>query len=136
MKWNNVKPRGTRILLRLDKSPRSFAGGELIVAHVPDINQDRWYTKFPKRGTVLSIGPGVGSVEPGDYVLCTPFNGVPLPREFGDDLLLIKEEFVLCGMEGGQPKEVMFGDVREEWPGDRSGIELQEHQDEGLISCA
>lgn len=114
---SSLMPLRSRLLLKLDKTPRSFAGGELIIAHVPDVNQGRYYRHFPKRGEVLAAGPEVQDVAVGDYVLCTTFNGVDVPRVFGDDLLLIKEEFVLVITD--KPGSLDFGRVLEQWPGGR-----------------
>jgi co-chaperonin GroES (HSP10) len=119
-----IQPRGTRVLLKLDKSPRSFAGGELIIPDVPDLNRRRWYKSYPKRGKVLAVGPDASDLEVGDYVLCTTFNGVPVPeRPFGPDLLLIKEEFILLIL-GKMPDAVQFGHVLEQWPGDREELNI------------
>jgi co-chaperonin GroES (HSP10) len=91
---SKIKPRGSRILLELDESDHTFAGGELIIARVPDKEGD--YPLFSQRGTVLAIGPQVKNVDVGDYVVCTKYNGVRLPRRDWDnrDLMLVKEEFV------------------------------------------
>lgn len=124
---SSLMPLRSRLLLKLDKTPRSFAGGQLIIAHVPDVNQGRYYRHFPKRGEVMAIGPEVQDASIGDYVLCTAFNGVEVPREFGDDLLLIKEEFIL--MISDEPESVDFGHVMEQWPGERgSSLDTDVHE--------
>jgi hypothetical protein len=96
---------------------------------VPDVNQGRYYRHFPKRGKVMAIGPEVQDVAIGDYVLCTTFNGVEVPREFGDDLMLIKEEFILIISD--EPESVDFGHVLEQWPGGRDGSLDADVQDLG-----
>ena len=119
-----ILPKADRVLLEIDKAPQSFAGGELIIARVPELNKGTVYKHKPQRGRVLAVGPGVKSLEVEDYVICTPFNGVSLPRQFceqGQDLKLIKEEFVLLVL--GQPDAMSFGHTLEEWPGDRAGFE-------------
>ncbi len=120
MSWTSIKPMDDRVLIKLDKSPRSFAGGQLIVAHVPDLNQKRYYRHFPKRGTVLAVGPNAQDLTIDDYVMMTAFNGVEVPREFGNDLLLIREEFVL--MKSDDQFAFSSAEGMESWPGDRSGL--------------
>ena len=118
-------PRQDRLLVRLDKDPRTFAGGRLIIAHVPDLDRNRRYRTFPQRGWVLAVGPKVEDVEVGDYIMMTTYNGVEPPRGFGKDLLLIREEFVLFKMDG-KPTDINFGRYLEEWPGDRSQFTYME----------
>lgn len=124
-----ICPTKSRLLLRLDKRPRSFAGG-LIIAQVPEFNIGKGFRQFPKRGTVVAIGPGVQNLDIGDYVLCTTMNGVEVPREFGRDLLLVKEEFVLSAMD--EPADIEFGHALEGYPGDRSGF-IMEDEEAGIV---
>lgn len=123
-----ILPLDNRVLVKLDKEPETFAGGELALVRVPD-SQGAWF-KRPKRGTVLAVGPKVKDLEVGDYIVSTSFNGVELnPRMVGEeDLMLIREEFVLLRgkrQDGG----IYFGPSREFWPGDRPpGFELDERR--------
>ena len=96
---NKLRPRGRRIVVRLDKSPRTFAGGTMEIGEVKrggPSEEDRFYKFYVRLGHVVRTGPAVTDVEPGDRVLCTKQNGEPLDKKFGDDLLLIKEEFVMA----------------------------------------
>ena len=115
-----IKPLKNRILVKLDRSPEIVAGG-IEIARAPDKQGDWPY--FPKRGTVLSVGPDVEDLCVGDYVHCTKYNGVILSeRIMGErDLMLIREEFVLLVDENEKPSDVMFGRSREFWPGKREG---------------
>lgn len=120
-----VLPRADRVLLKMDKARQTFAGGELLIVQVPELNKNTVYKHTPQRGEVLAVGPSVESLEVGDYVICTPFNGVSLPSGFGRDLKLLREEFVLLVLD--EPDALSFGEAHEGWPGDRRGLgELDE----------
>jgi co-chaperonin GroES (HSP10) len=98
---SKLKPCGDRAVVRLDKSPRTFAGGQLEIGEVRVgglVEEDRFYKFYVRLALVVMVGPDVTDVAVGDRVLITKFNGVPLDREFGDDLLLIKEEFVMAAL--------------------------------------
>jgi co-chaperonin GroES (HSP10) len=123
-----IKPIDNRVLVKLDRSPEKFAGGELELVRTPD-GQGDW-SRYPKRGVVLAIGPNVKDLEVGDYIISTPFNGVELPKsEVGEeDLMLIREEFVL--LRGDRTdSEFIFGRFGEFWPGEREkGFEIDERR--------
>lgn len=92
-----IKPTGNRILVEIDELPQSFAGGELVIARVPD--HDGYYKLFPRRGIVRATGPKVNDVEVGDGVIMTKYHGVELDGRrlgLGDGkFLLVKEDFVI-----------------------------------------
>jgi co-chaperonin GroES (HSP10) len=102
-----IRPKGSRVLLELDESDHTFAGGELIIARVPDKEGD--YPLFSQRGTVIAAGPDVQDLEVGDYVVCTKYNGVKLPKREWDhrSLMLVKEEFVHVKILDG--REIKYG---------------------------
>jgi len=95
-----IRPRENRVLLEVDDTAQTFAGGELIIARVPDKEGD--YPIMPSRGLVLEAGPDVQDLEVGDYVICKRFNGVRLPKRQweGRDLMLIREVHVLLKYTG------------------------------------
>ena len=96
---SNLYPRGSRLVVRLDKRPRTFAGGKLVIGEVKARSSSRdegFYRIYNPSGIVVMTGPDVADIEVDDRVLITQFNGVPLSKEFGKDLLLIKEEFVMA----------------------------------------
>ena len=103
-----IKPTKNRVHVLIDDSDETFAGGQLIIARVRDSQGD--YPLFPKRGTVLAIGPDVQNLEIGDRVIMTKFNGVELPKSYcdGKQNILIKEDFVLLTIDEGA--EVNLGD--------------------------
>jgi co-chaperonin GroES (HSP10) len=90
-------PKSNRILLKIEPQPQSFAGGQLLFARVPD--GDGYYAVDPQVGVVLEVGPNVQDVKVGDRVVCTKYNGIDMPREFGEKTKLIREDFVLCGLD-------------------------------------
>ena len=94
-----IRPRENRVLLEIREDVQTFGGGQFVIARVPDSEGD--YPLFPQRGTVVEIGPDVNDLEVGDSVICTKYNGVRLPkREWGgQDLMLIREDFVLVKVE-------------------------------------
>ena len=116
----NIRPKGTRVLLEIDETDHTFAGGELIIARVPDSMNE--YPLFPQRGKVIAIGNRVRDIDVGDYVVCTKHNGVRLPKRQwgGRNLMLGKEEFVLLKIL--EPKEVQYGESHSEvWRYERRG---------------
>ena len=96
---SKLKPHGSRLVVKLDKSPRTFAGGTMEIGEVKrggPVEEDRFYKFYVRLGHVVKVGPDVTDVKVGNRVLCTKHNGEPLDKKFGDDLLLIKEEFVMA----------------------------------------
>lgn len=124
----DIKPIDNRVLVKLDRSPETFAGGELELVRAPDSQGD--WSRYPKRGIVLAVGPKVVDLEVGDYIISTPFNGVELSKsEVGEEgLMLIREEFVLLRGEKTDA-ELIFGRFGEFWPGERpKGFEMDERR--------
>lgn len=102
-----IKPRRNRVLLEIDETPHTFAGGELVFSRVPDREGD--YRLFSQRGVALAIGPEVQDVQVGDYVILTKYNGVRLPEKDWDrrKLMLVKEDFIhlIANVDG----EIQYG---------------------------
>lgn len=121
-----IKPRGSRVLIEVDDSPHTFAGGELLIARTPD--RDGYYKMFPRRGTVVEIGPEVEDCCIGDRIVCTKYHGVDLPeRQFdGHKLLLVREEHVLFIELGG---EIQYGVAHTEGPKPKDRSDRQAMRD-------
>lgn len=103
-----IKPTKNRVHVLIDDADETFAGGQLIIARVPDSQGD--YPLFPRRGMVLAIGPDVKNLNVGDRVIMTKYNGVDLPKSYCDGRanMLIKEDFVLLTIDDAA--EVNLGD--------------------------
>jgi len=124
-----IKPLQNRVLIKLDRTPQTVAGG-LQIVRVPDKDGD--YPFSPKRGTVISVGPDVKDLRVGDYVFCHKYEGIELPYlELGErDLMLIREDYVYLVVEGDEkPQDILFGKSKDYWPGPRpKGFEIDERR--------
>ena len=101
----NIRPYGDRILVkRLEANDEKTAGGLII----PDSAKEK-----PQEGEVLAVGEGKltndGKLIPikvkvGDHVLFGKYSGNDVPKIFGEDFLLIRDEEVQAIVEGAGKK--------------------------------
>ena len=114
MDSSRLKPRGSRVVIEIDTSRRTFGGGQLEIAEVAsDHGREKIY---PQVATVVAVSECeheggdamVADVKVGDRVIATKYNGVPIPGLANHKI--IKEEFLLAVVEGE-------GELRVEWGG-------------------
>jgi chaperonin GroES len=100
----DIEPYGDRILVkRIEDDTEKTAGGLFI----PDSAKEK-----PQQGEVLAIGEGKISdgklipikVKVGDRVLFGKYSGSDVPKAFGDEYLLIRDDEVLAVLRGGSKK--------------------------------
>lgn len=84
-----IRPMNTNVLLSPAKSKTKSDGGILI----PDVAQQE-----QQRGTVISCGPAVMGVKPGEKVIYTKFSGTPLIID-GQELLMVGEDAIVAVIE-------------------------------------
>lgn len=78
-----LKPIGTRVVVRPDVAPKTTAGGIILPK---DPIEER-----AERGCVVSVGPEVSSVFAGQFVHFGKFSGESGKVEGGEDLLVLRE---------------------------------------------
>lgn len=84
----SIRPIGKRVLIRRAKVEEKKNGIILVES-----------SRQPKtEGEVIAMGDGITSVKIGDIVMYGNYSGVPVVTE-DDDLVLLKEEEILCVME-------------------------------------
>ena len=100
----NIRPYGDRILIKRLEEEGKLASG----LFVPDSAKEK-----PQAGEVLAVGDGKVNdegksiaikVKVGDIVLFSKYSGSDVPKVYGDDHLLIREDEVLAVVDGGTKK--------------------------------
>ena len=101
----NIRPYQDRVLVkRIDDDEEKTAGGLFI----PDSAKEK-----PMQGEVLAVGEGkltndgkliAIKVKVGDRVLFGKYSGNDVPKSFGEDYLLIRDDEIQAVLEGAGKK--------------------------------
>lgn len=95
-----IRPLYDRILVKRIEEDQKTAGGLII----PDSAKEK-----PQEGEIISVGKGkyndAGtllplSVKVGDRILFGKYSGSEVPKSLGDDYLIMREDEILCVVEG------------------------------------
>lgn len=97
--------RDNRILVRLDKSPRTTQSG-LIIGEAP--MEDGHEKIYPQVGVVVAIGDAVSDISVGDRILTTKYDGVFI-EGFPRDMKVMREDRVEAIIESGASIVVEWG---------------------------
>src|SRR5580693_7506122 len=100
----NIRPLHDRIVVKRIEEDETRIGGLFI----PDSAKEK-----PQKGEVIAVGKGKRSddgklipleVQVGDVVLFGKYSGSDVPKNFGDDFLIMREDEVLAVVEGVEKK--------------------------------
>ena len=101
----NIRPLYDRVVIkRIDDDADKTAGGLFI----PDSAKEK-----PQQGEVVAVGKGKrgddGKISPldvqvGDRVLFGKYSGSDVPKAYGDDYLIMREDEILGVLEGAGKK--------------------------------
>jgi len=100
----NIRPLHDRIVVKRIEEDEAKVGGLFI----PDSAKEK-----PQKGEVVAVGKGKRSddgklipldLQVGDIVLFGKYSGSDIPKTFGDDYLIMREDEVLAVVEGGTSK--------------------------------
>jgi chaperonin GroES len=97
----NIRPLYDRIVVKRIEQSEELQGG----LYIPDTAKEK-----PQEGEVVAVGKGKrledGKVVPldvkvGDRVLFGKYSGSDIPKAFGDEFLIMREDEILGIIEGG-----------------------------------
>lgn len=100
----NIRPLHDRIVVKRIESKEDKVGGLFI----PDSAKEK-----PQEGEVVAVGKGKRGddgklipldVQVGDHILFGKYSGSDVPKSYGDEYLIMREDEVLGVLEGGANK--------------------------------
>ena len=100
----NIRPLHDRIVVKRIENKEDKVGGLFI----PDSAKEK-----PQEGEVVAVGKGKRSddgklipldVQVGDHILFGKYSGSDVPKSYGDEYLIMREDEVLGVLEGGANK--------------------------------
>ncbi len=100
----NIRPLHDRIVVKRIENKEDKIGGLFI----PDSAKEK-----PQEGEVVAVGKGKRSddgklipldVQVGDHILFGKYSGSDVPKAYGDEFLIMREDEVLGVLEGGTHK--------------------------------
>jgi chaperonin GroES len=100
----NIRPLHDRIVVKRIEEDQTKVGG----LYIPDSAKEK-----PQQGEVVAVGNGKRNdegklipmdVKVGDRVLFGKYSGSDVPKTYGDDHLIMREDEILAVIEGAEKK--------------------------------
>lgn len=100
----NIRPLHDRIVVKRIEEDEAKVGG----LYIPDSAKEK-----PQLGEVMAVGHGKKTdegklipldVKVGDRVLFGKYSGSDVPKAYGDDYLIMREDEILAVVEGAEKK--------------------------------